>query len=155
MDRYQNVVKIGLFGHIHSEAITVVKSIKDDKNIGLNYMGGSATTKTNFNPGFTVIEIDEEHMTPVNIKTYSMNLTEANLKGQPNWEFLHDYLNFYQMEDLSPNSFAKIAEKVLVNEEFAKAYIWNKSKKGNDKPKSCDEKCRHSEYCGMISSETF
>lgn len=74
-------------------------------------MGGSATTKTDKNPSFTVLEFDEEYMTPVNIKTYYLNLAETNKPGkEPQWVLLHDYLTEYGMEDLSPDSFAKLAD---------------------------------------------
>lgn len=51
---------------------------------------------TDYNPSFTLLEIDEETMTLHNIKTYYFNLTEANKPGNsPKWELLHDYLNDY------------------------------------------------------------
>jgi hypothetical protein len=90
MDRYQHVIRFSLFGHTHNEAFNVVKDIKTDKNIGLNFIGGSLTSYTDKNPGFTVIEVDEELMIPLNFKTYYFNLTKANL-GQPKWELYHDF----------------------------------------------------------------
>ena len=83
MDRYQNVVRFSLFGHTHMEHFNVVKSIDDNKNIGINFICGSATTQTDMNPGFTVVEIDEEFMIPTNFKTYYFDLVEAKKTGYP------------------------------------------------------------------------
>jgi len=82
MDRYQHIVRLSLYGHTHDEAFTVVKAIEDDKNIGINYVGGSVTTWTDENPGFIVIDLDEEYLVPVNFQSYFLNITEANL-GNP------------------------------------------------------------------------
>ena len=40
------------------------------------------TTFTDLNPAFTVVELDAEHLLPMNFKTYYFNVTEANL-GNP------------------------------------------------------------------------
>ncbi len=58
MDRYQHIVRINLYGHTHNEDIQVVKSITDNKNIGINFYAGSITTLTWKNPSFNVIEFD-------------------------------------------------------------------------------------------------
>jgi hypothetical protein len=119
MDRYQNVVKFGLFGHTHTESFSIVKSMVDNKNVGINFICGSLTSMTDYNPSFTLLEIDEETMALHNIKTYYFNLTEANKNGEPKWELLHDYLNDYNMVDLSPDSFASLADSILENEDVA------------------------------------
>jgi hypothetical protein len=59
------------------------------------------TTYTNNNPSFNVIEIDAELMIPLNFKVYYFNITEANL-GNPQWKFLHDFVNDYGIPDVSP-----------------------------------------------------
>ena len=69
MERYQNVVRFGLFGHTHDEEYSIVQSITGgEKNIILNYIAPSVTPYTDKNPSFTLIEIDEEYMVPLNIK---------------------------------------------------------------------------------------
>lgn len=81
MDRYQNVIRVGLYGHTHRESFNVVKSIKGNQNIGTNFIAGSATTYKGYNPSFTLIELDEEFMIPLNFKTYYFNITEVNRSG--------------------------------------------------------------------------
>jgi hypothetical protein len=104
MERYQHIVRFGLYGHTHNDDFHIVKSIEDNKNIGISYVSGSLTTYQNLNPSFTVIEIDEELMIPLNFKTYIMNVTRANLEGHPTWELIHDFTKQYDIPDLSPDS---------------------------------------------------
>jgi hypothetical protein len=41
-------------------------------------MSGSATSFVKKNPGFTVVEIDEELMIPLNFKIYIFNISKAD-----------------------------------------------------------------------------
>ena len=92
MERYQNVVRFGLFGHTHNEAIAIIKSISgNQENIGINFIAGSLTTYTDKYPSFTVIEIDEEFMVPINFNTYYYQIEKANAEGKITWEILHDF----------------------------------------------------------------
>ena len=83
MDRYQHIVRIGLYGHTHDEDIQITQSLIDNKNIGINFYAGSLTTWEVKNPSFNIIEFDAEYMIPINIKTYYFNLELANLNGTP------------------------------------------------------------------------
>lgn len=82
-------------------------------------MAGSATTYTYKNPAFTVIDIDAEFMLPTNIHTYFFNLSDSQTPDSSSpisWRELHDFLETYQMKDLSPDSFDALANKVLNDE---------------------------------------
>lgn len=58
-----------------------------------------------------VIEFDAQTMLPVNMKTYSFNLDEANANpsSPPNWSMLHDWIDTYGMDDFSPSSFLSLS----------------------------------------------
>ena len=68
-----------------------------DKAVGLNSIGGSLTPYTEKNPSFMVVEFDALTMLPINMKTYSFNLEQANAVAgdKPGWAFLHDWLETY------------------------------------------------------------
>lgn len=94
----------------------------------VDQIGGSLTTYTEKNPSFMVIEMDAKTLLPVNFKTYYFDLVEANEHPdrEPNWTMLHDYKEYYQMEDLSPSSFLKLSERFAVDQDLANLYSWNK-----------------------------
>ena len=129
LDRYQNIIRMSLYGHTHQEDIQVVQSITDNKNIGFNYIGGSMTTIGWKNPSFNVIEFDAEYMIPINIKSYSFDLATANLPGgSPTWGLLHDYTTFYSLPDMRPDNLFVMASNILNVEANAIAYLWNKNR---------------------------
>jgi len=69
-----------MFGHDHTEQLNIITNIKNNKQrIGLQIMGGSATTFWKNNPSFNVINIDEEHFIPTNFQTHFFNITRASL----------------------------------------------------------------------------
>ena len=157
MERYQNVVRFGLFGHTHNEAIAIIKAISgNQENIGINFIAGSLTSYTDKNPSFTVIEIDEEFMVPINFKTYYYDIVKANAEGKITWEILHDFTNFYGLKDLRPDELASLSQRVRTNETLAMIYEWNKYRQSPaTKPTSCDDSCRADLYCSMTSTEYF
>lgn len=94
-------------------------------------------------------------MLPVNFKTYYMDLEKAN-NGQPEWKLLHDFTNYYGMEDLSPDSISGFANRVKQDESLAMLYRWNMGRQvPYDKPTSCDAGCRTDLFCEITTSEQF
>lgn len=108
MDRYQHIIRFGVFGHNHGETYAITQSFNDLKNIGFNYNCGSVTPMTGRNPVFAVLELDAEFLVPVNIKSYYFDLVKAN-NGNPKWELLHDVIEEYGVKDTSPDGFFDLA----------------------------------------------
>jgi sphingomyelin phosphodiesterase len=146
VERYQHVVRFGLYGHEHDEWMQLYTSIHNPtQRIGHAFMSGSATTFTKKNPSFTVVELDEEFMVPVNLKIYYFNISQASLTPtQAKWELLHDYLEHYSLRDMSPDAiYTGLALKVRDDETVAKKYLWNKIKQcAVKRPSHCLEGCR-------------
>ena len=156
MERYQHIIRFGLFGHTHDESYSVIQAVSDSKNIGLNFIAPSVTTYTDKNPSFTLIEIDEEFMVPLNFKIYYYNIEKANAEGKISWEILHDVKTYYGFKDLRPDEMFKFAERVKADEKIALLYIWNKYRQTPaTRPSRCDDLCRLQLFCDMTSTEYF
>lgn len=141
MERFQNVVRFALQGHTHNEDFQVNLSLTHpDRAVSVNSVGGSVTPYTEKNPSFMVIDFDAETMLPVNMKTYSFNLEEANASPdqKPNWALLHDWINTYEMDDFSPKSFLKLSERFKTNQNLANTYTWNRVRQYGPEPTSAD-----------------
>lgn len=87
-ERYQHVIRFGMFGHSHSEKFFLTTTVNTDndlsklKPISFNSILGPAATYQGKNPSFAVYDIDEETMLITNATTYYFNITQANL-GNP------------------------------------------------------------------------
>ena len=79
---------------------------------------GSTTSHIGNNPGFSVIDLDEDFLIPKNIKTYYMNLNHQNSYRDghpPEWKLLHDYLDTYDLKDMSPSSMLELSNQMRTN----------------------------------------
>ena len=159
VERYQNVIKFGLFGHDHKEQIQLITSPKNNqKRIGLQFMGGSATTFWKNNPSFTVINVDDQLLLATNFETHFFNITKAaqNPKNA-SWERLHDYKIDFNLLDMSPDEvFRGLAQRVLNEEKVAQIYYWNKFRRAEGmQAKSCSYFCRLQLFCEIAHPEQF
>jgi len=153
-DRFQHVIRFSLYGHRHRVMYGVAKSFEDNKNVGLDFLTGSMAMQPSGDPSFSVIEIDEELMIPVNFKVYIMDLEQSNAKGSPVFRLQNDHLQMYGLEDVSPDSMYALSEEILNDEETAILYLWNQYRQHGDPPE-CDELCRRTWFCDTTTTEVY
>jgi len=141
-DRYQHIIRFGLFGHSHDENFYLTRSVgayNESKVITFNSIMAPSTTYKGKNPSFAVYEIDEETMLIVNITTYYFNITKANEENKPEWEQYHNILETYGMQDASPRSFEGFARRLLKDEETSINFnMWNAKGGPDGEMNSCD-----------------
>ena len=130
MERYQHVIRMGMFGHTHSQYFEVTRSSSNPaKNIGMNQIGPSVTTYTENNPGYAIIEIDQETMLPTNFLIYALDIDKANASGVADWELVVDYVNDYNMTEMSPNGLYDLASRFKTDMDLLSLFNWGKSRK--------------------------
>ena len=56
-------------------------------------------------------ELDAETLLPIQKHSYWFDLEKANSEGHPKWQS-HDYLKSYKMDDMSPESHMKLANRI-------------------------------------------
>lgn len=148
MDRFQNVVRLSFFGHVHTEEHNVIKSYANNKSVGLNFWSGAMTTYSNSYPSFRRFILDAQTMLPIQIETYRFDPTAEN----PEFLFDHELSSYYDMPDLSPSSFDDLSVRFLNDETLALKYLRTKSQQGPKGYDACDEKCRLSVFCDVSTS---
>lgn len=148
MDRYQNIVRLNFFGHVHTEEHNVIKSWTNNVSVGLNFWSGAMTTYSESYPSFRRFVLDAQTMLPVTVETYRIDVLAEN----PEFVLDHDLTSFYGMQDLSPASFDALSERMLEDEALSVKFINTKSQQGARLIDSCDDKCRLEVYCDTMSS---
>ena len=89
-------------------------------------------------------------MLPVNMYSYAMDIDTANETGVPQWTLLHDYVDEYNLKDLSPNSMLKLSKRFKTDSDLANQFTWNSHSRRNAKPTSVDQVAL---YCQTSSTE--
>lgn len=112
VERYQHIIRFGVFSHIHSEQFQVMRDIYHGKPIGMSFIIGSATTYTGKPPSYDIVYLDPETMLPVDLETYAFDLDGANANDTQEWKLKIDHKKDYGLSDLSPRSFLNLSERI-------------------------------------------
>ena len=94
-----------------------------------NLVAGSITTYEGTNPVLLVYDLDQETLLPLNIHLHQLDLDKADELSEdeiPEIVNLFNYLDAYDMEDLSPNSFEKLAWRIYNDDETCEYYHWSR-----------------------------
>uniref|UniRef100_A0A7S3NZK7 Sphingomyelin phosphodiesterase C-terminal domain-containing protein n=1 Tax=Euplotes crassus TaxID=5936 RepID=A0A7S3NZK7_EUPCR len=154
-DRFQHIIRLNLFGHTHREEYEVIRSVKNKKPIGVNYLTPSMTTLTDHNPSFRVITLDAETKLPLKMKTYTFDIVEAN-KNDAHAFFKedHEMTKEYEMKDLSPQSFLDLSKRFMDEEDLTLIYSRNMFAGGPGSlvGKGCNAHCRRLFSCRTSNS---
>ena len=124
-DRFQHVIRFGMFSHVHSELYQVMSDIKSGSTIGMSYIVGSVTTFQGKSPSFDIMYLDPETMLPVELETYAFDLESANQHDAPSWNLHIDVRKEYGMDDLSPSSFLKLSQQIKADKDVCGKYKSN------------------------------
>jgi hypothetical protein len=100
-----------------------------------------------------VVQMDAETLLPVDIDSYSLDLSEANNNGQPTWKKSYSYRETLGLKDLSPKSFYDLAADIYTNDDTAKL-VRNIGLAGRGDPEAeCAFKCKQRLYCQATSAD--
>ena len=133
---------MSLFGHTHRDIYKVVNSIEvNTMPVGVLTVCGSITTWLGANPSYCVYELDKETLLPVSRRTYWFDIDKANETGEADWQLMTDWVQEYEMENLSPGEYTSLAGKVSAIEQNALHYS-NHSWRNMERSTSCDDYCR-------------
>lgn len=98
-----------------------------EKHISVSQIGPSVTTSNDKNPAYGYLEMDSEHLVPLNYQMYAMNVTAANENNRADWNLTVDYVHDYNITDfVSPNEMHALAGRLGEDKELARLYIWDK-----------------------------
>lgn len=156
MDRFQTVIRFGIYAHLHKEQYQVQRDIVQKKPIGMNFIIGSVTTYQGKPPSFNVAYLDPETLLPVEFETHAFDLVNANKHDKPRWFRYLDYKKDYHLRDLSPDSFYAHSLKIYEDVDCARHYAKNRYVGGPggglvDEPISPD--LQRSLYCQTVSND--
>jgi len=104
-DRFQHIIRWGMYSHIHQEQYQVVRDMVTHEPIGMNFIVGSVTTYKGKPPSFNVVYLDAETMLPIDYETHTFDLEHANKYDEPKWDLKFNYRDEYGLKDLSPSTF--------------------------------------------------
>jgi len=147
VDRYSHIILAQYYGHTHKDHFFINRGVHDNKPRSIQWVSPSVTTYTNKNPSFRVFEADTSSFVLKNIHQYRLNIPQANKQTNPKYELAYSFLEYYNLQDLSPETIANWVEEMKHSEEKIMKWYQNYQTGGPDTPKGCDEACRNQTTC--------
>ena len=157
MERFQHIVRFGVYGHKHYEFYQISFSMTNPtKPVFLNTVGGSITpfsNSTGKNPSFHIIDIDAETLLPLEISTHYLDIEKANAEGKPTWKLSHNYTGTFEMKDLSPSSMVGFANHMKNDMELSSKWEWCMNGKAHSDTPPEKPTAPLVNYCHLVSAE--
>ncbi|XP_052797334.1 sphingomyelin phosphodiesterase-like [Mya arenaria] len=149
VNRYESTIVGQFFGHTHSMTYEV---LYDEETLlrplGVIYMPGSITTYSNLNPGFRIYEIDGNYAGSSwqvqDYTNYFLNLTDANLNGNPTWQKEYSAKETYGLTSLFPKDWNDLIYRMKTDNTLFNKFCSHTAKSAPNT--SCD---RNSTLCGL------
>ncbi|XP_068087497.1 cyclic GMP-AMP phosphodiesterase SMPDL3A isoform X2 [Hyperolius riggenbachi] len=153
---YSDVIAGQFYGHTHRDSIMVLQDEKE-KPIGSVFVAPavtpikSASEKESNNPGFRLYQYDTHSYSLLDLWSYYLNLTDANIKGDASWKLEYIMTKEYTIKDLTPESLYELAKRFQKPnstdfETYYRNYIVN-----FDAPTGCDTQCKERQTCAILN----
>ncbi|KAI1717652.1 calcineurin-like phosphoesterase domain-containing protein [Ditylenchus destructor] len=124
--KYVQTIKWMIFGHNHYDSFHLVKD-NDGNAVQLMLICPAVTpwkgSQESRNPAFRVFDYDERSWMFDDIRTYYVDLEELNRNDSTPWALEYSMKSAYQMDEISPQSFAKLIKNFKGNKHGNQSYF--------------------------------
>ncbi len=112
-ERYANIIIGQMYGHLHEDIFTLMKS-HQGQNINVVYTNPSLTTFTYLNPAFRVYSMESSTFKLLDYTQYYLNLEKSNKEKVPDWQISYNFTDLFQVPSLSVRSHEIALRKMKV-----------------------------------------
>lgn len=122
VERFSRTIVFQTFGHTHKDSFRVFTDTKTHTQAtGVAFITPALTSYGDQFPSVRLYEYDLNTYELLDMKTYFGNITEANIKGSITWRLEYSARDAYNMMDLKPASWLKLAHQLKTD-----PVQWNK-----------------------------
>ncbi|CAI5441593.1 unnamed protein product [Caenorhabditis angaria] len=150
IQRFHEIIEAQFFGHDHVDYFTLFFEDMNDVNskpISVGYAAPSVTTFEYQNPAYRIYEMNpEDKFKIIDFTTYSANLAESSDDKPPKWEKLYSAQEAYNIPDISPSSWNKVAHRIFKSQKKREQFLRNAYRTSNPK---CDLSCQYQLLCNL------
>ncbi len=86
-------------------------------------------------------------MLPINILIYALDIEKANASGVANWELVTDYVNDYNMTEMSPNGLYDLASRFKTDMDLLSKFEWGRSRNYGPQPTKVSPTQGFNDFC--------
>ncbi|XP_053653934.2 sphingomyelin phosphodiesterase isoform X1 [Cherax quadricarinatus] len=160
--RYESTIRAIFLGHTHGDSLQVYYDPDDNtRPVAAAFITPAGTTGSAHNPSFKVFTVDGGHQdatwSVIDVETYNMNLTEANMEGgTPDFSLRYSTQESYGITSLTPASIDQLVLNMATDESLFKKYELNTQNTWSDIPDdwSCDKDCYKGSLCRLVTGDS-
>lgn len=160
VQKHAKVIEAQFFAHHHTDSFRLF--FDDEKNkeerIPVSYQllspgvtpwrsTLSEETGAN-NPGIRLVSYDTITGKVVDVSTYYLNLTSANLQGHAQWQLEYNFSSTYKLSSLTPNTLYDLTKAMKDNKTTFDRYYRANTVSLED-PDVCTDQCRLLHWCAI------
>jgi sphingomyelin phosphodiesterase len=155
--KYSSCLRAMFFGHHHSDYFQLVFSddFFDAEPVVTAFVPSSVSIQGGTNPSFRIYDIDSESGYILDFHEYRMDLVKQGLvhntspTAKASFDLVYSMRSAYNMTDLSPYEFNRLAVRMESDDALLRQYIINLNSGNSDG--SCDADCKSGEICNVLS----
>ncbi len=142
VSQYPGLIKLQLFGHVHMNDFSVVKSNVDSKLLYPYFIGGSVTTTgiadnnnlgqgacgISGNPGFTLYRYNRETFDIEDMEYWWADLSKTDKNNDPLWKKQYSFREVYGVNNINVSNCQQALNNINNNSTLHSIYrtIWKK-----------------------------
>ncbi|GAB6027556.1 Acid sphingomyelinase-like phosphodiesterase 3b, variant 2 [Chamberlinius hualienensis] len=143
------------YGHDHTDSFKLYYDIQGNP-VNLHLVAPAVTPWNTTlpgigpnNPGVRLVKYDLQTGEILNYYQYYLNLSEANVLHKANWTEEYNFLDAYNLTDMSPQNIDRLVQGFANSDTtyFNKYYEYNSV--SYTSANNCDEICRKNHYCAI------
>lgn len=158
VNRYESTIRGQFFGHTHFDEFEMFYDDAERRPASVAYVGPSVTPYASLNPAYRIYVVDgnrtDASWAVLDHETYFLNLTEANLSGRDDWNFLYAAKSAYNMTSMQPDEWQHVWSRLATNDTFFQRF-YRHSHRGSAAAAPCnDALCRRNWLCRLRSGRS-
>jgi len=148
VQQFTDVIEIQLYGHEHSDGLRLIPGPSLALMAPAVTPWDSSTPTDPRNPGLRLFQFEQDTGRILNFEQFFLNLTQANEKGEAEWQLEYDFLGYYGLENMELSSVAGLVAAMEQGGLPLEKYLQAGSGMANPSYQ-CGDACKRQHYCGM------
>ncbi|MFH4982743.1 hypothetical protein AB6A40_009452 [Gnathostoma spinigerum] len=153
VNRFNRTIVAQFFAHIHIDSFSLFyEDMNSDASnpTSVLYASPSVTTFIGLNPSFRIYDVDAgNRYNVIDFETHFFNLSSSQQSVQPQWQLLYRAKAEYGLQDLSPSSWANLADEITYFPQRFNQFLKNSVRRDDY---VCDKNCRYGLLCSLRSA---
>ena len=115
IDRYAYIIRGQFYGHMECDEFQLVQSYLTAAPAGVTLSHAALTTYMKGNPSYRIYYMDKPTSLLLDYDQYRFYINQANRQGIIQWKIAYQFKRFYEVPDMSSQSFLTITHRMKVN----------------------------------------